>query len=83
VRFAGGRVQAHRARREKQVPREKEAERDPVAVELEQIKNLLVLLLLKAGTSSDEIALATGMGASTVRKAFPARGFGPFGAKPR
>jgi hypothetical protein len=61
---------------------EKQAERDPVVVELEQMKNLLILLLLKAGASSDEIALATGMGASTVRKAFPAQRFGPFGAKP-
>lgn len=64
------------------MPKAKETERDPVAVELEQIKNLLILLLLKAGASSDEIALATGMGASTVRKAFPAQRFASFGARP-
>lgn len=49
----------------------KDAQRDPVAVELEQIKGPLILLLLKAGASSDEVALASGIGASTVRKAFP------------
>lgn len=61
------------------MPKPKETIGDPVAAELEQIKKLLILLLLKAGANSDEIALATGIGASTVRKAFPAQRFGPFG----
>lgn len=39
--------------------------------ELVQIKRLLILALIRSGASSDEIALATGMGASTVRKMFP------------
>jgi hypothetical protein len=60
------------------VPKAKAPERDPVLVELQQIKGLLMLLLLKAGASSDEIALATGMGASTVRKSFPAQRFEEF-----
>lgn len=39
--------------------------------ELQSIKNLLILQLLKSGTPSEEIALATGMSASIIRGKFP------------
>lgn len=39
--------------------------------ELQSIKNLLILQLLKSGASSEEIDLATGMGASNIRGMFP------------
>lgn len=41
--------------------------------ELEQIKRLLIALLLKFGASSQEIGLALGMDSSVVRKMFPVR----------
>lgn len=52
---------------------------DPVLDELRRIRGLLTLLLLKAGASSDEVALATGAGASTVRRDFPSAKFDAFG----
>ncbi len=42
-----------------------------LAKELRQIRNLLMLLSLKMGATSDEIDYATGMGASNVRRMFP------------
>lgn len=39
--------------------------------ELQSIRNLLILQLLKNGTPSEEIDMATGMGASHVRAMFP------------
>ena len=39
--------------------------------ELQSIRNLLILQLLKNGATSDEINLATGMGASNIRAIFP------------
>ena len=54
---------------------------EPLVGELRQIRGLLMLLLLKARASSEEIALATGSGARTVRKDFPAARFLSFGAK--
>ena len=39
--------------------------------ELQSIRNLLVLQLLKSGTTSEEINLATGMGAGNIRGMFP------------
>lgn len=39
--------------------------------ELQSIRNLLILQLLKSGATSEEINLATGMGASNVREMFP------------
>ncbi|MCP4364595.1 MAG: hypothetical protein GY800_04780 [Planctomycetes bacterium] len=41
--------------------------------ELKVIKKLLMLSLIKAGTNSEELAVATGMGASTIRKMFPSK----------
>jgi len=39
--------------------------------ELQSIRNLLILQLLKSGASSEEIDLATGMGAGNIRGMFP------------
>jgi hypothetical protein len=39
--------------------------------ELQSIRNLLILQLLKSEATSEEINLATGMGASNIRKLFP------------
>jgi hypothetical protein len=39
--------------------------------ELQSIKNLLILQLLKNGATSEEIDRATKMGASNVRSMFP------------
>lgn len=41
--------------------------------ELEAIRNLLILSMVKSGSTSDEIAAATGMGSSTIRKMFPVK----------
>ena len=50
-----------------------------MVTELRQIKALLILLLLKAGSDSFEIGNATGTGSSTVRRDFPAKKITPFG----
>ena len=39
--------------------------------ELKSIKNLIILLLLKSGATSDEINKAVDMGAGNVRRLFP------------
>jgi hypothetical protein len=39
--------------------------------ELTSIKRLLILQLLKSGATSDEIDMATDMGASNIRGLFP------------
>ena len=39
--------------------------------ELQSIKNLLILQLIKNGATSEEINLATGMGAGNIRTLFP------------
>ena len=41
--------------------------------QLEDIKRLLVLLLMKLGSPSEEIALALGVDSSAVRKLIPGR----------
>ena len=41
--------------------------------ELRQIKGLLILLLIKLGATSEEIAQASGVGESTIRTMFPMR----------
>jgi len=38
--------------------------------ELQSIRNLLILQLLKSGATSEEINLATGMGAANIRRIF-------------
>ncbi len=41
--------------------------------DLADIKRLLILLMLKSGSSSEEIGLALGVDSSAVRKMIPAR----------
>lgn len=48
-----------------------EAKKDGVSKEQESIKRLLILLLLKLGSTSDEIGLALGVDASVVRRLVP------------
>lgn len=53
--------------------RNKRNESDPVIAELDAIKRLLVLLLIKAGTKQGEIAMALGVVQSSVSEMFPSR----------
>ena len=46
---------------------------DPVIDELDAIKRLLVLLLIKAGTRQGEIAMALAVDQSEVSRMFPSR----------
>lgn len=46
---------------------------DPVIDELDAIKRLLILLLIKAGTRQGEIAMALNVVQSEVSKMFPSR----------
>ena len=41
--------------------------------ELRQIRNLLILVAMKSGASSDEVHYATGMGAANIRALFPVK----------
>ncbi|MGD6810107.1 MAG: hypothetical protein ACQCN3_10465 [Candidatus Bathyarchaeia archaeon] len=50
---------------------EKSRKRRDELKELQSIRNLLILQLLKSGVKSEEIDLATGMGASNIRGMFP------------
>lgn len=47
--------------------------KDPIQAELDSIKRLLTLLLLKAGAPQGEIAMALGVDQSVVSRMFPAR----------
>jgi hypothetical protein len=49
----------------------------PEANDLELIKRLLILLLVKLGATSDEIGLALKTDSSTVRRLFPMRKIKP------
>lgn len=51
----------------------KNKELDKALKELRQIKNLLILSLLKAGANSEEVNFATGMGAANIRGMFPVK----------
>jgi hypothetical protein len=53
------------------VGEEKRGRKRDELVELRSIRNLLILLLFKSGSTSSEIDLATGMGASNIRGMFP------------
>ena len=44
---------------------------DILTKELKRIRNLLMLIALKSGASSDEVDYATGMGAPNIRAMFP------------
>jgi hypothetical protein len=46
---------------------------DATTEELRKIRNLLILLALKSGATSDEVHYATGMGAGNVRAMFPVK----------
>jgi len=46
---------------------------DPIEAELNSLKKLMILFLLKAGTNQDEIALALGVDQSSVSRMFPTR----------
>lgn len=46
---------------------------DPTLQELQSIKKLLVLLLIKHGATSEEIGNALGVDSSRVRQMFPMR----------
>ena len=60
------------------MPGKQKQDADPVLAELHQIKALLILLLLKAGSDSFEISEVTGIGSSTIRRDFPAEKIAPF-----
>jgi len=55
-----------KARKKKQIE-------DPIQAELDSIKRLLTLLLLKAGTSQGEVAMALDVDRSVVSRMFSAR----------
>lgn len=44
---------------------------DPILKELRNIRNLLVVLLIKAGASSEEVDFGLHMGAGNLRALFP------------
>jgi hypothetical protein len=46
---------------------------DNLLKELKRIRNLLVLIALKSGASSEEVNYATGMGAANIRAMFPVK----------
>jgi hypothetical protein len=46
---------------------------DPTLQELQSIKKLIVLLLIKCGATSEEIGHALGVDSSRVRQMFPMR----------
>lgn len=54
---------------------------DKIQEELENIKWLLVLALIKGGASQDEVATALAVDRSVVSKRIPARKVKPFGNK--
>lgn len=46
---------------------------DSLSREMKRLRNLLVLLALKSGATSDEVDYATGMGAANIRAMFPVK----------
>jgi hypothetical protein len=57
--------------RKKQADSDGGASMEEVRSELEHIRRLLIVLLLKLGSDSKEIGIALGIDSSTVRKMFP------------
>jgi len=49
------------------------SEAEPVLKELQSIKKLLILLLIKSGGTSEEIGQSLEVDSSTIRKMFPMR----------
>lgn len=58
--------------------RNNKAQQDPVLRELDAIKRLLILFLMKAGASQGEIAVALSMDQGDLSRMLPARKFKPF-----
>ena len=54
------------------IPRKKREIYDPIQNELESIKKLLILILLKSGATQDEVALSLGINQSGISRMFPA-----------
>ena len=54
---------------------------DPLVKELDGIKRLLMLLLIKAGASQAEIAIALDMDQGNLSRIMPAREFKPFSTR--
>ncbi len=52
---------------------QRENGQDKIFKELRQVRNLLILSLLKNGATSDEVNYATGMGSSNIRRMFPVK----------
>lgn len=56
------------------MPKKPPAERiSRVEKDLRQVRNLLILVALKMGATSDEVHYATGMGPSNIRAMFPVK----------
>ena len=53
--------------------KKKKAIDDPIQSELDSLKRLFTLFLLKAGASQGEVAMALGVDQSIVSRMFPAR----------
>jgi hypothetical protein len=51
----------------------KETGGNKIDKELRQIRNLLILVALKSGATSDEVNYATGMGSANIRNMFPVK----------
>jgi predicted transcriptional regulator len=56
---------------------------DPVEQQLESIKRLLALFLMKTGVSQDEIALALQTDQGTISRMIPRRKIKTYDLKPR
>ena len=54
-------------------PKKKTEIADPIQSELDSIKRLLTLLLLKAGATQEELAMALSIDQSAVSRMFPTR----------
>ena len=48
-------------------------EKTKIEKDLRNIRNLLILVALKSGATSDEVDYATGMGAANIRAMFPVK----------
>ncbi len=51
---------------------------DPIERQLDSIKRLLILFLMKSGTPQSEIAKALDVDAATLSRMMPAKQFKPF-----
>jgi len=56
----------------------KKRQGDPLLKEIDSIKRLIMLLLIKAGTSQSEIAVALDIDQGDLSRMLPARKFKPF-----